>query len=101
MHGGTTFVSCNPKAKSLFGPHSRMLFRNAHIPIGLMGTKKKQFYALKKGTQTVIEYLHKFNHHARYTPTNVSNEAAKMEHFMDGLTDEMQLELAALDFHYF
>ncbi|KAE8779818.1 hypothetical protein D1007_47135 [Hordeum vulgare] len=60
-------------------------FRAAHIPTGMMTIKKREFSDLKQGSDTVKEYLQKFNILSRYAPEDVSTEAAKVECFMEGL----------------
>ena len=61
-------------------------FREAHIPDGVMVIKQQQFLALKQGKKTVTEYLHKFNSLARYAPDDVSTDAYRQSHFINGLT---------------
>ena len=63
--------------------------------------KQQQFLALKQGRKTVTEYLHEFNFLARYAPDDVSTDARRQSHFMNGLTDEIQLALAVHEFRNF
>ena len=42
-------------------------FRKYHIPTGVMKVKQREFLALLQGSQSVSEYLNKFNHLARYS----------------------------------
>src|SRR3989337_1273100 len=42
-------------------------FRKYHIPNGIMMVKQREFLALLQGSQSVGEYLQKFNHLARYS----------------------------------
>lgn len=73
-------------------------FRHAHIPAGIMTLKKKEFHALKQGNRTVGEYLHKFNQLARYAPADVASDEERQERFMDGLNDEISVQLVSNDY---
>lgn len=66
-----------------------------------MSIKRREFLALKQDKKFVREYLYEFNHLARYTPDDVSTDARKQDQFMNGLTEVLQLELAAHDFRDF
>lgn len=47
---------------------------------------------------TVHEYITKFNQLSRYAPTNVEDDEEKQERFMDGLHEEISLQLSSHDF---
>ncbi|XP_052159447.1 uncharacterized protein LOC127776933 [Oryza glaberrima] len=68
-------------------------FRKAQIPEGIMAQQKREFRALQQGTGTVTEYLHEFNHLARYAPEDVRTDAEKQEKFLFGLDDELTNQL--------
>ena len=57
-------------------------FRKYHIPTGLTGIKKREFWNLKQGTMTVAEYLKKFTQLSRYATDDIPNERARKERFM-------------------
>ena len=65
-------------------------FRKHHIPAGLMGIKKREFWNLKQGSMTVTEYLKKFTQLSRYAAEDLPNERAQKEHFMSGLQQVLQ-----------
>lgn len=71
--------------------------RAAHIPPGMMTIKKREFRAVKQGSRTVKEYLQKFNLLSRYAPEDISTQAAKVEHFMEGLQKSLQYELVVCE----
>ena len=60
-------------------------FHQTHVPTGVVEAKRREFLALKQGRRTVMEYLHQFNHLARYAPDDVKNETKKMEQFKERL----------------
>ncbi|KAF0930778.1 hypothetical protein E2562_035146 [Oryza meyeriana var. granulata] len=66
-----------------------------------MDLKQQEFLNLTQDRKTVLEYLYKFNHLARYAPDDVSTDSRKQNRFMRGLSAELQLELAAHIFHDF
>lgn len=73
-------------------------FHKAHVPIGVLASKCREFLALKQRGLTVTEYLHQFNYLARYAPHEVDTEAKKMEKFSRGLQKSLKLHISALDF---
>ena len=79
----------------------RTAFRAFHIPKGVMDIKRQEFRNLKQGNKSVIDYVHEFNYLAQYAPEDVSTDEKKRDRFMDGLSEEMQDKLAALDFSDF
>jgi hypothetical protein len=64
-------------------------FKEHHIPKGLMDRKMKELLALKQGTDTVYEYAKKFNALCQYGGHHVDSDAKKMEHFCDGLHEDL------------
>ena len=60
-------------------------FRKYHIPTGIMKVKQREFLALTQGNLSVSEYLHKFNHLARYSLFDVATEERKIDRFLGGL----------------
>ena len=75
-------------------------FRHAHIPSGLM-TLKKEFRSLRQGNRSVNEYLHKFNQLARYAPGDVAKDEDKQEKFLEGLNDDLFVQLISQDYSDF
>ena len=76
-------------------------FCRAHIPPGMMSLKKKEFRSLRQGNRSVNEYLHKFNQLARYAPEDVASDEAKQERFLEGLNDDLAVQLIAQDYSDF
>ncbi|XP_066162145.1 uncharacterized protein [Oryza sativa Japonica Group] len=73
-------------------------FRKAQVPDGVVAQKKREFRALHQGNRTVTEYLHEFNHLARYAPEDVRTDAEKQEKFLAGLDDELTNQLISGDY---
>src|SRR3954462_4227058 len=69
-------------------------FRTAHISSGIMSLKKKEFHDLKQRHRSVAEYIEEFNNLARYAPDEVDTDAKRKEKFLEGLNDELNLQLA-------
>ncbi|WVZ76261.1 hypothetical protein U9M48_024249 [Paspalum notatum var. saurae] len=66
-----------------------------------MKMKKKEFLSLKQRNMSVTEYRDKFLQLARYAPTEVAEDGDKHEHFMEGLNDNLQLQLMNNHFNNF
>ena len=64
-------------------------FRKYHIPTGIMKVKQHEFLALLQGSQSVSEYLQKFNHLARYSLYDVATEERKIDRFLGGLNPHL------------
>jgi hypothetical protein len=73
-------------------------FRKYHIPAGIMKVKQREFLALTQGSLSVSEYLHKFNHLARYSLYDVATEERKIDRFLGGLNQHLLCTLSMLDF---
>ena len=73
-------------------------FRKYHIPTGIMKTKQREFLALLQGSQSVGEYLQKFNHLSRYSLYDVATEERKIDRFLGGLKPQLRCTLSMFDF---
>ncbi|KAE8795986.1 hypothetical protein D1007_29021 [Hordeum vulgare] len=67
-------------------------FCTAHIPSGIMAINKREFQVLKEGSDSVKEYLQKFNLLSMYAPEDYNIEVAKIEHFMKGLQQALEYQ---------
>src|SRR3954469_21003905 len=63
-----------------------------------MSFKKREFRSLRQGVPSVAEYVEEFNKLARYAPDDVSNDAARQEKFLEGLNDELGVQLTVATF---
>src|SRR3954470_2694301 len=68
-------------------------FRTAHISSGVMNLKK-EFHNLKQRHRGVAEYIEEFNYLARYALDEVDTDAKRKEKFLEGLNDELNLQLS-------
>jgi hypothetical protein len=74
------------------------MFRNAHIPSGLIKIMRDKFLNLKQGSMFVVEYLDKFTTSGRYAPEHTDMDAKKREHFLNGLHEEVQTYLVVVPY---
>nr|XP_040244075.1 uncharacterized protein LOC120963498 [Aegilops tauschii subsp. strangulata] len=63
-----------------------------------MKVKQSEFLALTQGNLSVSEYLHNFNHLARYSLYDVSTEERKINIFLGGLNQHLRCTLSMFDF---
>ena len=61
--------------------------------------KKHEFRNLSQGNRTVGQYVDEFSKLARYAPDDVATYAAKQEKFMEGLNDEVSMQLMVEKFN--
>ena len=61
--------------------------------------KKREFSNLRQGGRTVGQYVDDFSKLARYTPDDVATDAAKQEKFLEGLNDELSMQLMVETFN--
>ena len=73
-------------------------FRAAHVSAGAMSLKKKEFRSLRQGGRSVNEYVEEFNKLARYAPNDVNTDAARQEKFLEGLNDDLGVQLTVATF---
>ncbi|XP_066374728.1 uncharacterized protein [Miscanthus floridulus] len=64
-------------------------FKSHYIPSELMAIKHNEFMKLVQGTKTLTEYLHAFNHLARYALEFVDSESKKISSFKRGLSPKL------------
>ena len=67
-------------------------FRTAHVSTGAMAMEKHEFRNLHRG-RIVGQYVDDFSKLARYAPDDVATDAAKQEKFLEGLNDELSMQL--------
>ena len=60
--------------------------------------KKREFRNLCQGNRTMGQYVDEFSKLARYALDDVSTDAAKQEKFMEGLNDELSMQLMVATF---
>ena len=58
-----------------------------------MSLKKPKFRNLRQGNHSVGDYVEEFSKLSRYAPGDVADDAAKQEKFLEGLNDDLGLQL--------
>ena len=61
--------------------------------------KKREFGNLRQGGRLVSQYVDDFSKLACYAPDDVSTDAAKQEMFLEGLNDELSMQLMVATFN--
>ena len=61
--------------------------------------KKREFRNLRQGNHNVGQYVDEFSKLSCYAPDDVAIDAAKQEKFMEGLNDEMSMQLMVATFN--
>jgi hypothetical protein len=62
----------------------RTTFHEVHIPAGIMHHKQWEFLDLQQGTDSVYEYIRKFNYLAQYGTHHVDTDEKNAELFRKG-----------------
>ena len=60
--------------------------------------RKRGFHNLRQGNHTVGQCVDEFRKLARYTPDDVAIDVAKQEKYMEGLNDELSMQLMVATF---
>ena len=61
--------------------------------------KKREFRNLHQGSRIVGQYVDEFSKLAHYAPDDVATDAVKQEKFLEGLNDELSLQLMVATFN--
>jgi hypothetical protein len=88
------FVAVQPANHQITWDEFKLAFREHYIPEGVLHMKQEEFMKLKKGGDTVSQYLNKFNHLSQYAIDQVNTDLKKKNCFMRGLNDRMQRKMA-------
>jgi hypothetical protein len=65
-------------------------FRKHHIPVGIIHRKQREFLDLQQGTDSVYEYVKRFNYLAQYNTHHVDTDEKKAELFIKVLSLPLQ-----------
>ena len=74
-------------------------FRTTHVSARAMTLKKREFCNLCQGNRTVGQYVDEFSKLSRYAPDDVATDAAKQGKFLEGLNDELGMQLMVATFN--
>ena len=61
--------------------------------------KKREFHNLRQGGRIVGQYVDEFSKLACYATDDVATDAAKQEKFLEGLNDDLGLQLTVATFN--
>ena len=61
--------------------------------------KKHEFRNLRQGGRTVSQYVDDFSKLACYAPDDVATDVGKQEKFLEGLNDELSMQLMVASFN--
>ena len=74
-------------------------FRTAHVSTGDMSMKKREFRNLRQGNHTMGQYVDELSKLSRYAPGDVATDVVKQEKFMEGMNDELSMQLMVATFN--
>lgn len=69
-------------------------FHTTHVSAGTLSPKKREFKNPRQSGRSIASCVKDFNYLARYAPEDVKTGATRRERFMEGLNDEIELQLA-------
>jgi len=91
----------HPNAEAITWDEFKTSFRAHFVPAGLIRLKKREFHDLKQGNLSVAEYLTRFTQLSRYAPEDVNTDDKKQDLFLNGLHNDIQLQLLNTDYSNF
>jgi hypothetical protein len=95
------FVAVQPTGHQITREEFKLAFREHYVLEGVLHMKQEEFIWLKKGGNTVMQYLNKFNHLSQYAIDQVNTDLKKKNCFMRGFNDRLQRKMATcLDLTY-
>jgi hypothetical protein len=95
------FLAIQPSGHQITWMEFKLAFQEHYVPEGVLHMKQEEFIRLKKGGDTVMQYLNKFNHLSKYAIDQVNTDLKKKNCFMRGLNDRLQRKMAkCLDLTY-
>ena len=68
-------------------------FKTNHVSSGVLSLKRKEFHNLRQTNRIVAEYIEEFNNLSCYAPEDVDTDSKRRERFLDGLSDELSVQL--------
>ncbi|KAF0928269.1 hypothetical protein E2562_039339 [Oryza meyeriana var. granulata] len=74
-----SYKTLNPPDKLITWTVFNEGFQSAHILAGLMEITRREFLALKQGSQTFMEFLNRFNYVSQYATEEMPTKARKVK----------------------
>jgi hypothetical protein len=96
-----TYCNTHANVDSIMWNEFKAHFCIHYVPCGTMKLKKKEFIDLKQGGMMVNEYLNSFIQLSRYTIEDINTNKKKQDMFLEGVNDDIQLELLNTDYASF
>jgi hypothetical protein len=96
-----TYYNAHVNVDTITWNEFKARFRTHYVPRGTMKLKKKEFADLKQCGMTVNEYLNSFIQLSRYAPDDINMDEKKQDMFLNGLNDDIQLQLLNTDYTNF
>ena len=96
-----SYEASRPEGHTITWNEFSSVFKRSHVPAGMITLRKREFRYLKQGDLTVTEYLHEFYRLAHYAPEDVETDEDKQEKFLQGLKDELAVQLLLEDYEDF
>jgi hypothetical protein len=88
------FSAIQPIGHQFTWQEFKLAFREHYVPEGVLQMKLEEFIRLKKGGNSAMQYLNKFNHLSQYAIDQVDTDLKKKNCFMRGLNDRLQRKMA-------
>nr|ABF96925.1 retrotransposon protein, putative, unclassified [Oryza sativa Japonica Group] len=96
-----SYEASRPEGHTITWDEFSSVFKRSHVPAGMITLRKREFRYLKQEDLTVTEYLHEFHRLAHYAPEDVETDEDKQEKFLQGLKDEVAVQLLLEDYEDF
>nr|AAP50931.1 putative retrotransposon gag protein [Oryza sativa Japonica Group]ABF96499.1 retrotransposon protein, putative, unclassified [Oryza sativa Japonica Group] len=96
-----SYEASRPEGHTITWDEFSSVFKRSHVPAGMITLRKREFRYLKQEDLTVTEYLHEFHRLAHYAPEDVENDEDKQEKFLQGLKDEIAVQLLLEEYEDF
>jgi hypothetical protein len=96
-----TYHNSHPNVGAITWNEFKARFRTHYVPHDTLKLKKKEFSDLQQGSMIMNEYLNKFTQLSRYALDDVNTNEKKHDAFLNGLNDEIQLQLLNTDYKDF
>src|SRR5512141_2493855 len=96
-----SYEASRPEGHTITWDEFSSVFKRSHVPTGMITLRKREFRYLKQEDLTVTEYLHEFHRLAHYAPEDVETDEDKQEKYLQGLKDEITVQLLLEEYEDF
>jgi hypothetical protein len=95
------YSALHPDAETITWTKFKDSFHAHLVPVGLIELKKQEFRDLTQSNMSVAEYLNRSTYLSRHTPEEVNTNGKKQYHFLNGLDNQIQVQLLNTDYTIF